>query len=295
MNDLRTHEHDWALDQLTAFSAGMLPEEQTLRLEEHLHDCEDCRSRLAPVRATSADLGHLPASLIATWPRTTRLLSGMERDLVESHLRSCDACRATLAFAGHEPVLSAKVVALPARAVRAPAKRNAWGWALGLSGLAATAAAWLLVVRPAMFPLATSTSGSMGSAGHPAQSVGFEFAVPADGSDAVTLPDAAPGSAVGGVGADVAISAGPSGWLVRLPVSLRPLTHADRDRLVSLQLLGGTHEFARGNCRWVELGAALRIRPERALPEGDYELRLSIAAADAAAPAQVWRWALHVK
>ena len=174
MNDLRAHEHDWALDQLTAYSAGMLLEEQTLRLEEHLHDCEDCRSRLAPVRATSADLGHLPASLIATWPRTTRLLSGMERDLVESHLRSCDACRATLAFAGHEPVLSAKVVALPARAVRAPAKRNTWGWALGLSGLAATAAAWLLVVRPAMFPLATSTSGSMGSAGHPAQSVGFK-------------------------------------------------------------------------------------------------------------------------
>src|SRR5690242_16793653 len=104
MNDPRNLEHAWALERLTAFSIGMLPEDDTLRLEEHLAGCDGCRARLAALRPVpGADAAHLPASLIATWERTARLLGESERGLIASHLEACAACRAALAFAGHEP------------------------------------------------------------------------------------------------------------------------------------------------------------------------------------------------
>ena len=296
MNGTYTHDHDWAVRQLTAYSVGMLPEQQTLRLEEHLGDCSDCRARLASLKSLSpADVGHLPASLIATWPRATRLLSGIERGLVESHLRSCDGCRATLAFAGHEPVLSSEPVALPARAVREPARRSAWGWALGLSG-AVAAAAWLLVVQPALVPHATNGQATMGSLAHRAADTAvLELAVPATTVNAVALPDLAsalssraPVTVVGPVTPTAAL-------VLIVPASLQPASPADGAREVVLTLVQGNHEWARRSCRLGELGDALRVRPVAAMPAGDYLLRVAVGPGSASEPAQVGIWPLRLR
>lgn len=296
MNDTNTREHDWAVHQLTAYSTGMLPEAQTLRLEEHLLECGDCRARLAPFKApAAADAGHLPASLIATWPRGSKLLSGIERSLVAQHLESCEACRATLAFAGHEPALSPEAGLVSARRVRFTSKRSTWAWALGLSGVATTAAAWLLVVRPVLFPPGSLTSGTMGSPVRALTAATFEFAVRWDAPGAVDLQEVAPGSAAGGAIVQVALGSEKPGWVLRLPVALRSALPADRDREVSLRLFRGPYEFATGHCRWSELGEAVRIRPERALPEGDYAVQISVAGAAAATPTQVWSWTLRVR
>ena len=296
MNGTYTHDHDWAVRQLTAYSVGMLPEEQTLRLEEHLGDCNDCRARLASLKSLSpADVGHLPASLIATWPRATRLLSGVERGLVESHLRSCDGCRATLAFAGHEPVLSSEPVAIPVRAVREPARRRAWGWALGLSG-AAAAAAWLLVVQPALFPRDSHTSATMGSLAHRAADTAvLELAIPATTVNAVALPDLAPALSSRAAVTVVGPVSPTTALVLLVPASLKPATPADGAREVVLTLAQGSHEWARRSCRLDELGEALRVRPVAAMPAGDYVLRVAVGPGTASEPAQVGFWPLRVR
>ena len=292
MNVTSTHDHEWAVHQLTAYSIGMLPEEQTLRLEEHLSDCGDCRARLAPLKSGSAaDAGHLPASLVATWPRATRLLSGLERSLVESHLRSCEACRATLAFAGHEPELSPESQRVPVRPAPSPARRGAWGWALGLSGVAA-AAAWLLVVRPALAPRDARTSATMAPlTQRTSERGGFELALPPSTPGAIALPETAPGSAPPLL--TVALSA-EGGLVLSVPPGLWIRTPADGDRAVTLTVLRAGREFARRTCRLAELGEVIGVRSEAGLPAGDYALRVSVDTVPASHAAQVWSWLLRV-
>src|SRR5262249_10282633 len=124
MSDGPPDGHDWAARRLLAYSAAMLPEDELLALEEHLRSCPDCRARLAQLKPIAgADAGHLPASLIATWPRSSALLEGLERELVESHLKSCESCRAALAFAGHAPHLAREPVAVRGGVGTAPRVR----------------------------------------------------------------------------------------------------------------------------------------------------------------------------
>lgn len=290
-------EHDWAVDRLVAYGAGTLPEEALLRIEQHLQACDECRALLAPLRASAAaDLEHLPASWIATWPRASRALSGLERRLVETHLHACEACRATLAFAGHEPVLSPEATPSRGRPVREPSRRRAWGIALGLSGAAAATAAWLLVVQPSLVARDSGTSGTIGSLAPGTIGVAaFELGVPAAAPGAVTLaepgsgtPDVAPELEAGRVSAE-------AGLVLRVPRTLAPTTPADGGRAVVLTLFGGGHEWARRSCRFDELGEAFRIRPARALPAGAYDLRLSVAGREASEPESVWAWRLDVR
>ena len=293
MSDVSVQDHEWAVRQLSAYSIGMLPEEQTLRLEEHLRDCGDCRARLAPLKRLSpADAGHLPASLIATWPRASRLLIGLERALVESHLRSCESCRATLAFAGHAAVLSPGPVSAPVRPAPRPAPRRTWGWTLGLSG-AAAAAAWLLMVHPALYPGAPHTSGTMGPLAHrTSDRGGFDLALPLSTPGAIVLPEPTP------VSAPLLLTARrPAlGRLVlRVPRSLQSRSPEDGARGVTLTAARAGREFARETCRLSELGEVLGLHAETRLPAGDYELRVSVDAASTSEPARVWRWVLRVR
>ena len=50
MSDGPANGHEWAEHRLLAYSAGMLPEEEFLALEEHLRSCTDCRARLAELK-----------------------------------------------------------------------------------------------------------------------------------------------------------------------------------------------------------------------------------------------------
>lgn len=297
MNDLRTPDHDWALERLSAFSIGMLPEDDTLRLEEHILTCDACRERLAAVRPSpGSDASHLPASLIATWARSTKVLGDAERRLIESHLEACDACRATLVFAGHEPVLPPQTLTGPARVLR-PALGSwsrgwARGWALGLSTAAAAAAVWLLVVQPKLLPHEAGTSATMGALS--TTHVSFEVKAPTTTPDAIALLE----PAAGGTNLAPATEIGPitvnAGVVLLLPAGLLPSTAQDGARDVTVTLLRDGRELGSLESKLGSLGTALRVRPHPTLPAGEYLLRLTIAARDSR-PAEVLSFPLRVR
>jgi len=292
--------HEWAERRLLAYSAGMLPEEEFLALEEHLRSCTDCRARLAQLKpAAGADPGHLPASLIATWPRSSALLEGLERELVESHLRSCESCRATLAFAGHAPALAREPAAAPGgvRTVRSVRFRRAWMWALGLSGAAAGVTVWLIGSHPGLFHGGADerTSATMGVPGKPrAAPVTFELAVDSLAAGAVSLPQ--PGfRGTPAKPLDIGAVTSVSGVVLVLPPALRPPSPEAGERRLVMTLLGEGRELASRSCPFYALGDAIRIRPEGRLAPGDYDLRFALAPAAAAEPPIVWFYRLRVR
>ena len=301
-----TTAHEWALSQLLAYSAGMLPEAELLRLEEHLSACPDCRSRLAPLKPPAGGgAGHLPASLISTWARSSALLEGLERELVESHLQSCESCRATLVFAGHEPVLAHERVPAAADGARhAPPirVRRAWMWALGLSGAAAGVTAWLIVARPTLFhggaeggPGGAPTSATMGSPakGRPG-SVAFELAVDSLAAGAIALPQ--PGfRGTRSQPLDIGAVTNVSGVVLVLPPALQPPTPEAGERQLVMTLLHDGRELSSRSCPFYALGDALRIRPVGRLEPGDYDLRFALAPAVASEPPIVWFYRLRVR
>src|SRR5690242_19547764 len=92
-----TAVHTWFRQRIESHLTGLLDEREEARFREHLASCEPCRKRLASVLedddpAATAN-GHLPASLIAAWPRASRDLRGIERSLAIAHLQRCAECR----------------------------------------------------------------------------------------------------------------------------------------------------------------------------------------------------------
>ncbi len=290
--------HDWTVRRLPAFSIGMLPESETLELDEHLASCPECRERLVSIRPVAgADVGHLPASLVATWPRATRLLSGIERDLVAHHLEGCESCRASLEFSGHEPVLLAEERMPPRPVARASRRRTAWMWALGLSGATAGVAAWLLANPPAQLPGASngSASATMGAANsRSAQAVAFELAVDSLASGALLLPEPAfRGSPVREL--DLGVVTSVSGVVMVVPPALRPPSAEAGARTMTLTLLRDGREVASRQVRFYALGDAIRLRPSDRLEAGVYDLRFSLSPALPDERPLVWFYRLHVR
>ena len=104
-----THDdlHLWVRRRLAAWRAGVLDDAETARVDEHLAACADCRAladEYAELPAGEAGT-HVPASLIAEWPRTQQALRGLERTLVRKHLERCAECRQDLEALGFEPRL----------------------------------------------------------------------------------------------------------------------------------------------------------------------------------------------
>jgi hypothetical protein len=291
-----TPAHEWAVRRLVAYSAGLLPEDELLRLEEHLQACPDCRTRLAPLKpAAGTSAGHLPSSLIATWSRSSRLLEGLERELVASHLDECEECRAALAFAGHEPSLATEPV--PARRVeRAPAAsltRRIGFWAIGLSGAAAGILAWLLATNPDFLRGDSRTNATMGAPGR-AVPVTFELALDSLSADAVRLPQ--PGfRARASKPIDVGAVTSLSGMVLVLPPALQPPTPEAGQRRMVITLLQGDRELASRAGPFDALGAAIRLRPEDRLEPGDYDLRFTLDPAVESEPPLVWDFRLRVR
>ncbi len=289
--------HDWAVRRLPAFSIGMLPESETLELDEHLTSCPECRARLVSIRPVAgADAGHLPASVVATWPRTARMLSGIERDLVAHHLESCESCRASLEFAGHEPVLPAEEYAIPQRGVREGRRQTAWMWALGLSGAAAGVVAWMLAVQPQLPGSSKgSTAATMGAAKlQTSPAVTFELAVDSLASGAVLLPEPGfRGSTVRVL--DLGAVTSVSGVVLVVPPALRPPSPEDGTRTMTLTLLRDGREVASRQVRFYALGDAIRLRPSDRLEAGEYDLRFSLSPALPHERPLVWFYRLLVR
>jgi hypothetical protein len=290
--------HDWAVRRLLAYSAGLLPEDELLRLEEHLHGCPECRSRLAPLKpAAGTSAGHLPASLIATWSRSSRLLEGLERELVGSHLDECEECRAALEFAGNEPLLADEPDAEPvhpaARGLGWFRRHRVWVWALGLSGAAAGVAAWLFAAHPAFLGGAGRTVAGLGAAGH-AVPVAFELALDSLVADAVKLPE--PGfRARASKPIDVGVVTNVSGMELVLPPGLQPPSPEAGERRMVITLLQEGRELASHAGPFQALGDAIRLRPEGRLDAGDYDLRFALDPAAAGEPPLVWTYRLRAR
>ena len=291
-----TSAHDWAVRQLVAYSAGLLPEDELLRLEEHLQACPECRTRLAPLKpAAGTSAGHLPASLIATWSRSSPLLEGLERELVESHLDECEECRAALRFAGHEPSLATGPAPVR-RTARVPAgspTRRIGFWLLGLSGAAAGVLAWLIAVHPSFLGGDSRTAATMGVRGR-AVAVTFEFALDSLSAGAVRLPE--PGfRARASKPIDVGAVTNVSGMVLVLPPALQPPTPEAGERRMVITLLRDGRELASRTSPFYGLGDAMRLRPEGRLEPGDYDLRFALDAAVDGEPALVWFYRLRVR
>ena len=104
-----THDdlHHWVRHRLAAWRAGVLDDAEAARVDEHLAACADCRTLADAYAALPAgEAGtHVPASLIAEWPRAQQALRGLERTLVRRHLERCAECRQDLEALGFEPRL----------------------------------------------------------------------------------------------------------------------------------------------------------------------------------------------
>ena len=291
--------HDWAVRRLQPFAIGLLPEEETLELEDHLRECDDCRARLASIApGPGREAAHLPASLIATWSRAARVLKGIERELVASHLERCVSCRASLEFAGHAAVLPEVAGATPVRFVRSRRARAVWVWSLGLAGAAAGVLAWIFATGPGSFPLGPGgggTSATMGVAERKEPgAVAFEFAVDSLASGSELLPEPGfRGSPIREV--DLGAVTSISGAVLVVPPSLRPPSAEDGARMLTLALLRDGRELAIRQVKFYELGDAFRLRPEGRLEAGVYDLRITLAPGAANARPLVWFYRLRVR
>jgi hypothetical protein len=103
--------HRWVNTRVAAWCAGLLSEEDASAVAEHLAACESCRglaeaSAVASDATTGSHAGeHLPAALLAAWPRVRGELRGLERAMARIHLERCADCRQDLELLGHAPVL----------------------------------------------------------------------------------------------------------------------------------------------------------------------------------------------
>jgi len=284
--------HDWALRRLLAYGAGLLPEDELLKLEEHLHGCPDCRSRLSPLKPVAGTSAlHLPASLIATWSRSAALLEGLERELVEAHLDECEECRAALDFAGSDPAMPAPAgddASRPATRRAGERTHRVWFWAIGLSGAAAGIAAWLVAAHPAWLSSDGRASGAQSS------NVAFEFALDSLTTGAVRLPE--PGfRARAAKPIDVGAVTNVSGMVLILPPALQPPSAEAGERRMVITLLRDGRELASHTSTFYSLGDAIRLRPEGRLEAGDYDLRFALDPAVTGEPSLVWFYRLRVR
>lgn len=125
--------HNWVRRRLVAWRASVLEDAEAARVAEHLAACPECRAAADAYAEPPAGAAgtHVPASLIAAWPRAQQELRGLERTLVRRHIERCAECRQDLEALGFEPRLefvaaweseaSLEPVAPPVRTVEASA------------------------------------------------------------------------------------------------------------------------------------------------------------------------------
>ena len=169
--------HRWARARFAARRAGLLDDEEERRLAEHLSTCDSCRREweedAAVVEGDGAPMAgpdtHIPAGVLAAWPRAAKQLRGIERAMVREHLARCAECRQELGLLGHAPELAVVPVlewkgeerAAPAAptppaepehkifVLKSEPRRRDWArWAFGSWAAVASAAALLLVLNP---------------------------------------------------------------------------------------------------------------------------------------------------
>jgi len=209
--------HRWCRLRMPALRLGLLEDADEARLQDHLASCASCRDAYAVVtlERTPGDARgeHIPADLIAGWPRAAATIRGIERAAVRHHLghepkleriaaleplddlapaaplaheRSTGLGAAQGPGAGVAPTeRTIRVLVRPAKTWRKPIQ-----WAIGGWAVAASAAALILVVRPVTVP-----PGSEPSRSSPASSAGVgSSSPPAAGPASIGAPGTPSGS-----------------------------------------------------------------------------------------------------
>ena len=135
--------HDWASARLELHHAGLLGPEGDALLLAHAAGCERCADALrAQAEDARAEHGtHVPASVLARWPALAAALGPLERELVESHLADCAACREDARLAREVARPGTGLGMGPARVVPLP-----WRGSVARAGAAVVAAVAGLVV-----------------------------------------------------------------------------------------------------------------------------------------------------
>lgn len=150
------NEHEMAWRQLPAYAAKLLDETREAEIDAHIQVCEECRHAVAELAITppgaGVDRAHIPAGVLARWPRAQQELRGLERELIAQHLVACEECRAALAVLGYAPVLP-----IVARTGVTPSRRELM---LGVWAALATAAAFVFALSPQWVTTRPSTGDS---------------------------------------------------------------------------------------------------------------------------------------
>jgi len=137
-------------NRIALVEVGLLTEAESEAFRTHAADCASCREAWEaysgePGEPADETTGHVPAALLARWHTGTDL-SALERELVERHLASCEACREDLAL------VRSRASEPPGAVLRLDRhRRRAWFQGAAAGALVA-AAAMAIVLRPGSPP-----------------------------------------------------------------------------------------------------------------------------------------------
>jgi len=262
--------HGWVSGRLEQHGWGLLPEAEAEQLERHLASCADCRAALEEIaaRRSSARVEHVPAAVLARWPKSRRRLGSLERELVERHLADCEECHTAL-----EVVRSARVPGRPAwgllRSLDVPRPWLA-AWAVGATAaFVACAILWRTGAAPAPAPASRVPPA-------PAPRVAFALEVAGEGlrlADVTRGAAAAEPTAEPGPGEPVALTFDPLDVPDATPVRIEVVDGDDRAIASAVRPERELYPHRR-----LLLGSAAAP-----LPDGRYRLRM-IAMPSGAAP-----------
>jgi hypothetical protein len=120
--------------RLIAWGLGLVPENEAREIERWWIDLQREGGQPAPKDTANH---HVPARLLVHWPRVRSDLSGLERELVESHFSRCERCREDLSL----------LVELP-RTAAVPQRLTPWIGGGAVGALLAASVTWLLLGPP---------------------------------------------------------------------------------------------------------------------------------------------------
>jgi hypothetical protein len=136
---------------LTLRQIGLLDDEEVRSVDQHAATCAWCEGVLcslhrgADMPATTADLGHIPASLLARLPAAREALPPQAQGAVDRHFEQCAACREERALLVRLRTHAPRTAARQAKGVSR--HRRASSLWLGGYAVLATAAAVVLALR----------------------------------------------------------------------------------------------------------------------------------------------------
>jgi hypothetical protein len=146
-------DSQWFESRMLAHAAGLLSDPEVERFESLRDSDRSCQALWAEFLG-DADLSdgfHMPAGMVAQWPKAASSLGELERRAVEDHLSSCTSCAEEISLFGTD---ARARTSTPPRSITPTPRRSQWSSAItgGIVGALAMAAVLLLLVQPGPAP-----------------------------------------------------------------------------------------------------------------------------------------------